>query len=87
MAQQKSLTRNHKVLGSILGLLSGLRIQCCRELWCRSQTQLDLALLWLRRRPAAKAAIKPLAWESPCATGAALRRQKDKKKKKKKKKI
>ena len=33
-------TRNHEVPGSIPGLLSGLRIQCCRELWCRLQTQL-----------------------------------------------
>ena len=29
--------------------------------------------------------IGPLAWEPPCATGAALKRQKKKKKKKKKK--
>ena len=30
----------HEDAGSILALLSGLRIQCCRELWCRSQIQL-----------------------------------------------
>ena len=30
-----------------LAKLSGLRIQHCYELWCRSQTWLDLALLWL----------------------------------------
>jgi len=29
-------TRNHEVAGSI----PGLRILCCRELWCRSQTRL-----------------------------------------------
>ena len=33
----------------------------------------DLALLWLWRRPAATAPIRPLAWESPCAAGAALK--------------
>ena len=33
---------------------------------------LDPALLWLWQRPAATALIRPLAWEPPCATGAAL---------------
>ena len=40
---------------------------------------LDLALLWLWRRPVAIAPIQPLAWEPPCATGAALKRQEDQK--------
>ena len=39
----------------------------------------DLALLWLWRRPAATAPIRPLAWEPPYATGMALKRTKDKK--------
>ena len=43
-------------------------------------------LLWLWHRPAATAGIGPLAWESPYATGAALKRPKKKKKKKLKKK-
>jgi len=30
-------TRNHEVVGSIPDLLSGLRIQHCRELWSRLQ--------------------------------------------------
>ena len=34
----------------------------------------DLTLLWLRCRPAAAAPIRPLAWEPPYATGAALKR-------------
>ena len=38
----------------------------------------DLALLWLRCRPAATAPIRPLAWELSCAMGAALKRQKKK---------
>ena len=45
-----NLTRNHEVWGSIPGLLSGLRIYCCHELWCRSQTCLGsrvaVALAW-----------------------------------------
>ena len=34
----------------------------------------DLALLWLWHRPAATILIRPLAWELPCATGAALKK-------------
>jgi len=40
--------------------LSGLRIWCCCELWCR---------------PAAVALIQPLAWEPPYGVGMALKRQ------------
>ena len=40
----------------------------------------DPTLLWLWCRPAAIALIRPLAWEPPCALGAALERQKKKKK-------
>ena len=36
----------------------------------------DPKSLWLWRVPAAIAPIGPLAWESPYATGAALKRQK-----------
>ena len=42
---------------------------------------LDLALLWLWRRPAATAVITPLAWEPPHASGVALEKAKKKKKK------
>uniref|UniRef100_A0A8D0MEW7 Methanethiol oxidase n=1 Tax=Sus scrofa TaxID=9823 RepID=A0A8D0MEW7_PIG len=38
----------------------------------------DPVLLWLWRRPAATAPIRPLAWEPPYASGAALKRQKTK---------
>ena len=44
---------------------------------------LDPALLWLWCRLVATAPIRPLAWESPYAIEAALKRQKKKKKKKK----
>jgi len=40
-------------------------------------------LLWLWRRPAATALIRPLAWEPPYAAGAALEKAKSQKKKKK----
>ena len=40
-----------------LASLSGIRIPCCRELWCRSQRRLGSALLWL----VATAPIRPLA--------------------------
>ena len=41
---------------------------------------LDPTFLWLWCRPVATTPIGPLAWEPPCASGAALKRQKDKKK-------
>ena len=44
----------------------------------------DLELLWFWRRPAATALIRPLAWEPPYATGAALEKAKRQKKKEKK---
>ena len=39
---------------------------------------LDPALLWLWRRPAATAWIRPLAWELPCATPVAVESKIDK---------
>ena len=45
---------------------------------------LDPMLLWLRRKPAATALIRPLAWDPPYAADVAQKRQKKKKKKKKK---
>ena len=44
----------------------GLRIRRCRELWCR---------------PAATAPIRPLTWEPPYVTGAALKRKRKKEEK------
>ena len=81
-------TRNHEVAGSIPGLAQWVRDLCCRELWCSCRRGSDPALLWLWHRLVAVALIRPLAWKSPYATGAALekaKRQKDKKKKKEKK--
>ena len=64
--------------GSTLASLSGSGIWCCRchEL-CHGDHRLhccDPALLWLWCRPAAAALIRPLAWEFPCAVGAALKK-------------
>ena len=44
--EEMNLTRNHEIAGVISGL-SGLRIWCCHELWCRSQTWLgsDVAVV------------------------------------------
>ena len=57
-----------------LALPSGLTIRRCRQLWCRSQTLSDPMLLWLWCRLVAKAPIRPLPWEPPCAAGAALKK-------------
>ena len=39
---------------------------------------LDLVLLWLWRRPAVTALIRPLAWEPPYAADTTLKGQKNK---------
>ena len=63
-----------------LASLSGLRIQCCHEMWYRvgHRHDLDPALLWLWYRPAATAPIQSLAWKHPYAVGAALKKTKNK---------
>ena len=66
-----------------LPLLSGLTIQRCHELWCRSQTSLDPVLLWLWHRLVATALIRPWTWEPPYATRVAQEMAKRPKKKKK----
>ena len=80
-----NLTRNHEVVGSIPGLAqwvkrSGVAMSLAQ--WVKRSgvamscgvghsRSLDPALLWLWHRPAATAPIRPLAWELPCAAGAA----------------
>ena len=56
-----------------LGLISGLRIQRCPELWCRSQTWLGSQVSVAVVEAAAAAPIQPLAWEPPCAADVALK--------------
>ena len=66
-----------------LALLSGLRIQCCQELWCRIT---NVAQIWhccgydVSQR--AIAPIKPLAWEPPYTASVTLKTEDQKKKKK-----
>ena len=83
MAQQKWIRPGTmRMWVRVLASLSGLRIQCRHELWCRLQTWLGSGmLLWLWCRLAAAALIGPLAGESPYTAAVALKRQKEKKKK------
>ena len=67
-------TRNHEVVGLIPGLAQWVNDLVLRELWCRLQTRLGSGAAWLWCRPVATAPIRPLAWEPPYATGAALKR-------------
>ena len=55
-----------------MGSGSGVAVNC----GVGRSLSLDLALLWLRCRPAAVALIGPLAWAPPYAEGAALQRKK-----------
>ena len=80
MAQRKQIQLGTMRLWvQSLASLSGLRIWCYRELWCRSWTRLRSGVAWCR--PVATAPIQPLAWESSYAMSAALKGQKTKKKK------
>ena len=54
-----------------MGLIPGLT-QWVKDPVVAMSCGWDLALLWLWCRPAAVAPIRPLAWESPYAAGAAL---------------
>ena len=68
-----------------LALLSGLRIQCCQELWRRSQMHLRSCAVWLWCGLAAvdpiQALFQPLTWELRYATVVTLKSKQNKNKK------
>ena len=87
MAQQKQIqlgTMRFQVRS--LASISGLRIQCCRELWCRSQTWLgsDVAVAVVEAH-SYSSNWTPSLGTSTCL-GCSPKKQKKKKKKKKNKK-
>ena len=63
-------------LASLSGQGCSVAMSCAVGSRCGS----DPTLLWLWCMLEATARIGPLAWEHPCATGTALKRQRDKKK-------
>ena len=69
-----NLTSIHEVPS--VALLSGLRIRCCPELWCRLQMQLTSCIAVAVALSATTAPIRPLAWEPPYGVGEALNAQK-----------
>ena len=72
-----NLTGNHEDVGSIpwpcsVRSGSGIAVSCGGG----RRRGSNLVLLWLWRRLAAAAPTQPLAWELPCATGVALKKEK-----------
>ena len=75
MAQQKrTQLGTMRLWVRSLASFSGLRSVSCGA-GHRHGSDLVLLWLWLWCRPAAVAPIRSLAWEPPCATGAALKKQ------------
>ena len=59
-----------------LALLSGLRIWCCRDLWCRLQVRLGSCVSVAVVQVGSTALIRSLAWKLPCATNNGPRKKK-----------
>ena len=67
-----------KVLGEFLLWLSSLRTQLVSmRTWVQSLGLLSGLRIQQCCRPASMALVPPLAWELPCATGAALKKKKN----------
>ena len=67
-----NLTRIHEDVGLIQASFSGLRIQHCHELWCRSQMQFGSRVAVA----VATALVRPLFWELPYPSSVALKSKK-----------
>ena len=61
-------------------LLSGLRLQHCRELWCRLQMQLGSRVAVSTMQASNCCSNLTLAWQLPYASDVTLKRQRKKKK-------
>ena len=61
-----------------LASISGLRSQCCHEMWCRSQAWIGSLVAVAVAQAAAVAPTQPLAREPPYTTGPALKSKKKK---------
>ena len=85
-SEETNLTRNHEAASLIPGpaqWVKALALPWTAGVGRRRSS--DPMLLWLWCRPAAVASIRPLAWETPYAAGAALKSKKGKKKKQERK--
>ena len=58
--------------------LRGLRIRCCHELWCRSQTQLQSRIALAVMQASSYSSYSTPAWELPYAASAVLRNKQTK---------
>ena len=68
-----NLTISMRILVWSLTLLSGLRIQHCHELWCRSQTQIRSDIAMAVAVASSYSSHSTLSWELPYSTSVTLK--------------